>query len=420
MQFSFRDNAEPVYREFVDLLLRAPNQAQPDAETLGKAIAVIDSLQVAELENFFRCVLSQVVQVDQVASQEDATAAIFYPIILRDRIAVILKIPGQKTPILYTTAIAQKEVEATLQRLREGLIQSSAGLDEYELQSQQVYNWLIQPVEQALQTAQTKTLVFILDGSLRNIPMSALWNGKNFLIEQYAIAITPGFRLLGSKRLEPRQLRALIAGLTTPKPGIVQIAGQTYNFDPLQNVQAETQKIKEVLPRSIQLIGDDFQPNNLRQQLTQSTFPIVHLSTHGNFSDNPQETFILTSGDQLINLDELQELLRVGKQNRPDAIELLVLSACATAQGNRRAALGMAGAAVRSGASSTLATLWSVDDASTTELMGKFYQNLKQVIEQRQGSKAEALRQAQLALLKGDRYNSPYYWSPFILLGNWL
>ncbi len=424
MQFSFRDNAEPVYRELVDLLLNPnanPNSTnQPDPATLTQAIQIIDSLQVAELENFFRCVLSQLVPINQVASQADPSAAIFYPIILADRLEVIVNLPGQATPIAYTSRVPRSQVETTLQTLRTALVNPATGRDEYEPAAQQVYDWLIRPATAALQAAQVKTLVFVLDGALRNIPIAALWDGHQFLIENYAVALTPGFQLLGPQRLEPRQLKALIAGLTSPEVGKVRIAGRNYTFEPLQNVQAETQKIKAVLPNSITLVGSQFQSATLHQKLSQMAFPIVHLSTHGNFSANPQETFILTSANGHINLDELQDLLRAGKQNRPDAIELLVLSACETAKGDRHATLGMAGAAVRSGASSTLATLWAVDDASTTDLMGQFYQNLKQVIEQRQGTKAEALRQAQLTLLRSDRYDHPYYWSPFILLGNWL
>ncbi len=419
-QFSFRDNAEPLYRELVDLLLNAQPQTQPDPATLTQAIQIIDSLQVAELENFFRCVLSQLVPINQVASQADPSAAIFYPIILRDRLEVIVNLPGQPTPSLYTTRVPKRQVEATLQTLRAALVNPTAGRDESEPAAQQVYDWLIRPAATALQAAHIKTLVFVLDGGLRNIPMAALWDGHQFLIENYAVAVTPGFQLLGPKRLEPQQLKALIAGLTPPEVGKVRIAGRNYTFEPLQNVQAETQKIKAVLPNSITLVGNQFQPNILHQKLSQTAFPIVHFSTHGNFSANPQETFILTGANGHMNLDELQELLRAGKQNRLDALELLVLSACETAKGDRHATLGMAGAAVRSGASSTLATLWAVDDASTADLMGQFYQNLKQVIEQRQGTKAAALRQAQLTLLHSDRYDNPYYWSPFILLGNWL
>jgi CHAT domain-containing protein len=151
------------------------------------------------------------------------------------------------------------------------------------------------------------------------------------------------------------------------------------------------------------------------------------LATHGNFSSNPKQTYLVTAKDQYIDIDNLQELLRTGKGNRQDSLELLMLSACQTAQGNRRATLGMAGVAIRAGASSTVASLWSVSDQSTSILVDMFYQNLKQVIEQGNSTRVQALRQAQLALLdpqseaggKGE-FSHPYFWAPFILLGNWL
>jgi CHAT domain-containing protein len=112
----------------------------------------------------------------------------------------------------------------------------------------------------------------------------------------------------------------------------------------------------------------------------------------------------------------LDTLLRAREQGELNPIELLVLSACQTATGDRRAALGLAGLAVRSGARSTLATLWSVNDRSTALFMVEFYRELGQP----GVTKAQAVRNAQLALLKQPQYEHPYYWAPFILLGNWL
>ena len=139
------------------------------------------------------------------------------------------------------------------------------------------------------------------------------------------------------------------------------------------------------------------------------------MATHGQFSSNPEETFILTWNDK-INVKELEKLLKLRETTEDSPIELLVLSACQTASGDNRAALGLAGLAVRSGARSTLATLWSAKDQSTAKLMVKFYQALT-----REGvSKAEALRQAQLEMLQSPRYQDPFYWAPFVLVGNWL
>ena len=422
IQFSFRDDAEPIYRELADLRLSATN---PD---LNKAIKTIDALQVAELENFFRCALGQFVEIDKVVAEEDPDAVIIYPIILRDRLEVILTLPGKrKEPVRYSPIkLEQDFVETKLQQLLDILASSSADSKESQSLSQEFYDLLIRPAEdsQYLQPGSKASLVFVLDGGLRNIPMSALWDSKKnqYLIEKYPIAVSPGLQLLGPKRLKPQQLTALVGGLIGDNKSSFTIAGQAYGFEPLKYVGDEISKVKSILPGSHDL-SLQFNHEALRQQLTNQSFPIVHLSTHGYYSSDPKQTFIVMANNQIVQLDELQGILRAGKQNRTDAIELVVLSACETATGDRRATLGMAGAAIRSGAGSILATLWQVDDESTSYLIEEFYRNLKQVIEQRKGTKAEALQAAQLALLKNSenqQWQRPYYWSPFVLLGNWL
>ncbi|MHC5828531.1 MAG: CHAT domain-containing protein, partial [Nostoc sp.] len=117
-----------------------------------------------------------------------------------------------------------------------------------------------------------------------------------------------------------------------------------------------------------------------------------------------------------INVKELDQLLQARDRPGRSPLELLILSACETAAGDQRAVLGLAGMAVRSGARSTLGTLWAVQDESTVDLMNKFYLELSQP----GVTKAEALRQAQLLLLRSSNYGHPYYWAPFVLVGNWL
>ncbi len=429
VQFSFRDDAEPVYREYVDLLLDEPN---PSPARLNQAIGLIDSLQVAELENFFRCVLSQLVQINQVAQQQDPAAATFYPIILPDRIEVILQLPNQAAPIRYTHKIpnAPQTIEQTSIALRDALTNEESYKPEYQVPGEQIYRWLIQPAEADLAKANVKTLVFVLDGGLRDIPIAALWDGQGFVIQKYAVAVTPGLKLLGPKRFEQQTLKALLGGLTGDQPSKPAIARD--EFGALPNVKEEIAKLQGVIPQSTVLIDREFVPANLAAALQKNSFPIVHLATHGIFSNNPKETYLVTADNQHIDIDALQTLLRTGKGNRRDALELLMLSACETAKGNRRATLGMAGVAIRAGASSTVATLWSVNDRSTGKLVEQFYTNLGNAITQRDGTtKVQALRAAQLALLEnklpgtaGDDatvdYRHPYYWSPFIMLGNWL
>ena len=397
-QFSFSQSVEPVYRELVGLLL----DIDPNQEQLQQAREVIESLQLAELENFFReaCLDAKPRQIDEV----DVTAAVIYPIILPDRLAVILSLPDGSLRH-YSTYLPQAEIEATIESLYQSFNPIFSNQKRMQL-SQQVYSWLIEPAEADLSKNGIKTLAFVLDGSLRNIPMAALSDGKQYAIEKYNIALTPGLQLLPSQGLPVEELQAVVAGVSEANQGFASLPG----------VKEEVNKISTQLSSQL-LFNEEFTNANLQQQLQKTTAPIVHLATHGQFSSTPEDTFIVTWKGR-IEVNELETLLRRRETNRVTPIELMVLSACQTAAGDNKAALGMAGMAVRSGARSTLATLWSVKDQSTTQLIGQFYQQLVQY--QSDINKAEALRQAQLALINSEDFNHPFYWSPFVLVGNWL
>ncbi|HEY9629053.1 MAG TPA: CHAT domain-containing protein [Coleofasciculaceae cyanobacterium] len=404
VQFSFRESVEPVYRELVDLLLAEQDISQSSAEKLVQARDVIEGLQIAELDNFFReACLDTAFQLDRVIDQTRLPAAIFYTIVLPDRIEVILKLPQQ--PLRYHTAeVAQAEVEATVDRL---LIELKKPLTSEILQSlsAKIYDWLIRPEADALASENIETLVFVLDGALRSIPMAALYDGQQYLIEKYGVAIAPGLQLPDPKPLDNRQLTALVAGLSEARA----------NFPALGFVQAEIQGIQSDVPKSEVLLNQTFTRDNFRKLLDSTDFSIVHIATHGQFSSNAKDTFIL-AWDDPINVTELGSLLQARGTRNPNPIELLVLSACRTAVGDRRATLGLAGVAVRAGARSTIASLWSVDDDSGAALMRQFYKELGQ----NSVSKAEALRRAQRSLIANPQYKDPRFWSPYVLLGNWL
>ncbi|WP_243147154.1 CHAT domain-containing protein [Scytonema sp. UIC 10036] len=398
VQFSFRERVEPVYRELVSLLLQ-PGKTEPNQESLHQARQVIESLQLAELDNFFQeaCLDAKPNLIDRF----DANAAVIYPIILPDRLEVILSLPQQ--PLLhYATPIEQNQLETLADKLRQTIVIRSR--DDYMALSQQLYDWLLRQSETDLSKSEVKTLVFVLDGVLRNLPMAALHDGKQFLIEKYSVALTPSLQLLPPKHLQQENLKVLSAGLTEARQG----------FSPLEYVETELKEIKSEVP-SVVLLNKQFTSKNLQKEIQSASFPIVHIATHGNFSSKASETFILT-WDSRIQINEFDSLLKNNQQNRQQAIELLVLSACETATGDKRAALGLAGIAVRAGARSTLATLWSINDEATANFMGKFYQNLTNT----QQTKAEALRQSQLAILKNPYYEHPIYWAPYVLIGNWL
>lgn len=401
IQFSFRDEVEPIYRQLVNLLLQSD---EPSQQSLTQARAVIESLQLAELDNFFRvaCLEGKPVQIDSVIDKEDPTAAVIYPIILADRLEVILKLPKLSLRH-YKIPVAQGEVEKTLETLRQKLTKPYT-LRETQSLSKQVYDWLLQPAEADLAKSKVKTLVFVLDGSLRNIPMAGLYDGKQYLVQKYGVALTPGLQLLAPKSLERAKLKALSAGLTEARQG----------FSALTNVALELNQIKSEVPSTI-LLNQEFTSTALQNEINSVPFPVVHIATHGQFSSQADKTFIL-AWDKPIIVNELNNLLRTRDQSRPNAIELLVLSACETATGDKRAALGLAGIAVRAGARSTLASLWSLDDESSALVMSQFYRELARTTV----TKAEALRLAQLALLQNPQYQHPRYWAPYVLVGNWL
>jgi CHAT domain-containing protein len=405
VQFSFRDKVEPVYRELVELLLRTDRTVKPSQNKLEQAIQQIDTLRLSELENFLRCNLAQAVEPPQV----DDTAAIVHPIILENQFAVLLELPNSPQLQFHTNLVSRDEVERTLNELRRELefpYQSAT----VEALSQQVYDWLIRPFSTLLAENQVKTLVFVLDGVLRNVPIAALYDGERYLIEEYAIALTPGLQLIEPQPVTNVKLNTLAFGLSQVPP-----TDTSRQFTPLENVELELEEIQSQIPGEV-FLNQEFTSAALQELMRQVSFPVVHLATHGQFSSIPEETFVL-AWDRQININDLSTILQRRDEGSINPIELLVLSACETAAGDDRATLGLAGIAIQSGARSTIASLWNVDDRATAELMGRFYRELTNPDAI---TKVEALRRAQLSILRTAGYESPFFWAPYILIGNWL
>ena len=236
--------------------------------------------------------------------------------------------------------------------------------------------------------------------------MAVLYDGSNYLIEKYAVAITSGLELLEPRTLQRQELNAMLAGLTESRQ----------NYPPLKNVDQQFNQISRAISSQI-LLDDQFTVSNFQNQLESLPFPVVHIATHGQFSSQPEQTFIL-AWDNYIDLNQLSTLLKNSETTKSEPIELLVLAACQTAQGDKRATLGLAGVAINAGVRSTLATLWKVSaDESPGDLLSQFYQEL---INNPNLTKAEALRRAQLEFLQDDSRNRPYFWASYVLLGNWL
>ena len=399
LQFSFRQQIAPVYREYVDLLLSVP--ADEDSITqpalLKQAIGGIEALHIAELENFLNegCLETR----PQAADQLDAQAAVLYPIVLEDRLEVIVSYQGKLRR--HQLAVTAQTLTQTVQSFRNGLVTRSRR--SYKQPGQQLYNWLIAPIADDLKADGITTLVVVPDAPLQTTPLGALWSGEQFLIEQFSVVTAPSLQLLPSQGAVSANPQALVAGISQAQAGFASLA----------HVEQELKAVQERFP-GISLVNESFTSNAFGQALLENQAPIVHIATHGQFSSNASETFLL-AWDSAINIEQLQQLLKRRAQGTASPIELLVLSACETAAGDQAATLGLAGMAIRSGARSTLASLWSVEDQSTALLMDQFYQQLSQPA----ASKAQSLQKAQLAMLQDPIYRHPYYWSAFTLMGNW-
>ncbi|OAB60429.1 hypothetical protein AY599_18975 [Leptolyngbya valderiana BDU 20041] len=400
IQYDFREAVEPVYREYVDLLL---SDDAPSQENLQLARRAIEDLQLAELDNFFRdaCLDTAPVSIEDI----DANAAVVYSIVLPDRLATILSLPGE--PLQFSeTSVSQGQINQTLREFRVQVASRVFDRQQLLARSQQLYDWVIRPLEPALNRSDVRTLTFVLDGLLRNVPMAALHDGERYLVQRYGVVLTPGMQLLETgEKIDRDRLATLAAGLSQERHG----------FPPLVNVPRELENITSQVTSSHQLLDSGFTRTSLEREVRDFLAPVVHIATHGQFSSQAEKTFILAY-DRPVNVRELESLLQRREEDTSEAIELLVLSACETAAGDDRAALGLAGVAVRAGARSTLATLWQVDDAATSLFMSAFYGALAQP----GTTKAEALRQAQLQLLEQGEYFPPYFWAPYVLVGNWM
>lgn len=421
VQFNFRDSVEPMYREYVDLLLRdiddlLKTDSEKGQEQLRTAREVIEDLQLAELNDFFQDACTDVKKesIDDI----DPEVGVIYSIILSNRIETIFKLPKQETLYHKAVAIKQQDVENKIKEIfvkylfiREMVADKIPDLHQL---TNEIHQWLIEPFETKLQEQKQlkpETLVFVLDGILRRIPIAVIYDMKSekYVVEKYATAITPGIRLFSSQPSDNLlKNQAFIGG----------VSKKNKKFKKLPHVKSELTQINSTLSlKNPPLLNEQFQKQSIQKQINSNLPRIIHFATHGKFDSNPEKTFILAWGEEL-NIKELENILKDNERTEKNPIELLVLSACETAEGNNRAILGLAGMAVRSGARSTLASLWKVEDTATANLMKEFYTELTK----NPTSRAKALQKAQLKILNNSdnaNWKKPYFWAAFVLVGNW-
>jgi CHAT domain-containing protein len=391
-----------MYLELADLLLkRAEGEGNPTQvqSQLEEARQTLELLKAGEYADYFRdsCANNappQPVGIDTLAPR----TAVFYLVPLPDRTELLLGLSGKLQR--FKTPVGSEELIQTVREFRKKLEKRTSR--EYLLTAQKLYDWLVRPALPALRDRLVDTVVFVPDGALRTVPLSALHDGEKFLVAEFAVAVTPGLTLMDPRPLQKTSREMLLIGLSEAVP----------NFPKLDYVPVELEQVRKLYGGKV-LLNSDFVPSRTAREFHKGSYSLVHIASHAQFSNDLRQTFLLTH-DGRLTLNQLEKDIRPC-QYRGRPVELLALSACQTAAGDDRAALGLAGVALKAGARSALATLWCVNDQASAVLVAEFYTQLHQGL-----SKAAALRGAQLNLMGDQRYNHPAFWSPYLIIGNWL
>ena len=413
---SFSNRIEPVYDKLINLYLQQPKENI----NLKKIIDVNKRFQLSELENYLNCDLPSSETLENIVKRDNIKPiAVIYMMVLekQDELVVVVNSSEQEKIYSPKPISLKKDMNGIISSIQAVFESNEITKSDFNIvleNTQKMYQLLINPIKKYL-PKKNGTLVFVVDSQLQNIPMALLHDENNcYLMQDYNITVALGSQIKKPKPLNWNRSKALLAG----------VSEKIQNFDELPNVPKELNIVAERTDGDDKkLLNETFTKKNFETQVRNNAYPIIHLATHGTFSSNPKETFILTYDSKNLKLEDFENLFKSRSQNRSDTIELLVLSACQTAQGDKKASLGIAGIAVQAGARSTLASLWNIDDSFVPFFMKYFYQALEDG-----NTKAEALRYAQIACLTNpnkdpaykNKYKEPYYWSAFILVGSWV
>jgi filamentous hemagglutinin family protein len=336
---------------------------------------------------------------------------------------LVLVTPGNEPQRFRTNATRGQALAAVRQLHLELTDRTRRRLTNYLIPAQSLYGWLVAPLEEALTAANIGHVSFILDEGLRSLPLATLHDGEQFMIENYSVGLMPSLSLTDTRIGNIRNASVLAMG-----------ASEFTDQPPLPAVPLELGAINNLWSGE-QYLNETFTPERVVQERSADPYPVLHLATHGQFNNDGLDNSYIQFWNRRLSLDELPQL-----QLSDPAVELLVLSACRTVLGGEEAELGFAGLAIQSGAKTAIAALWQVSDLETAGLMAELYTHLGQV-----SYKAEALRQAQLAMLRGEvtvqdgmltwsggqaalppdlaashfrDTRHPYYWSAFTLVGS--
>ncbi len=413
---------------------RLPEErTQSEEETPTEAVDRMERKWEEEYETYFDADLGDIslspaeiaAQLEQMAAETGQRTAVLYAAAMPDQLKLVLVTPGSEPELIFLTDVTREQIDSAVFDLNTQIRNPRLRRrDDYLEPAGQLYNWIVGTFSESLERENIDTIVFCLGEGLRAMPLAALHDGDDFIIEEYSLGQIPAFNLMepGHEPLTDALVLAMGASVFE-------------ELEPLPAVPVELNHIISNLWGGELYKESDFTIDRLDSAIEERRFGIIHLATHADFEPGtPDNSYIQFANDRL-SLDRLREF-----DWHDPPLDLLVLSACETAVGDLDAELGFAGLAFQSGVKSALASLWYVSDAGTLALMSEFYYQLKQT-----STKSEALRKAQMELLAGNvkieggklitsggtidlpgefagvdsaDFSHPFFWSAFTLIGN--
>ncbi|MBE7381742.1 MAG: CHAT domain-containing protein [Leptolyngbya sp. SIO1E4] len=431
--------SDPVsaYEEYLEVEARAFNDFDvlkraaditgvPPALVYASFVPASGEIVVSEATGLSKSLPEETLAQQQVAEAEKlaGSSQAQNPENSADTVLELVLVTPDDRPRRFVTGATRTEVLQAVRQLQLELTdRTRRRKTDYLQPAQQLYSWLVAPLETALAEEDIGHISFILDQGLRSLPLAALHDGEQFIIENYTVGLMPSLSLTDTRIASIQNASVLAMG-----------AAEFSDQPALPAVPLELATIESLWPGS-RYLNETFTPETIVQARQQTPYAVLHLATHGEFANGALDNSYIQFWDQRLGLDQLPQL-----QLSAPTVELLVLSACRTVLGGENAELGFAGLAVKSGAKSAIAALWRVNDLETAGFMAEFYTQLNQ-----SAYKAQALQQAQLAMLQGDvvikdgnlvwsggtqplpetlsnvelaDIRHPYYWSAFTLVGS--
>ncbi|MGI2902389.1 CHAT domain-containing protein [Tolypothrix sp. VBCCA 56010] len=439
------DNAVVLGKELTKLRQISPEKRSPQQKQRIAQLVTNQQQLLDRFNDFINSpqVRSQVEQINRTARRQNLDleslneirdnlaqlpkkSVLVYPLVLPDSLELVLVTPDSP-PIHRTVAVKRENLNQTISAFRQALQTPSQNAKK---PGRQLYNWLIKPIENDLKQAGTQTIIYAPDEQLRYVPLAALYDGTQWLVQRYSINHITAASLTNFNTQPESKLRVLAAAFTKGNYE-VRIGNRKVAFSGLPFAAQEVQSLATTVPGTKTILDAAFSPAATVPQLDDYT--VVHFATHAAFvTGRPENSFILFGNGDRVNLRD------VANWSLP-RVELVVLSACETGLGgflgSGEEILGFGYQMQKTGARAAIASLWAVDDGGTETLMTAFYT----LLTSSKLAKSEALRQAQIALITGKSptskqqngsnnispavdasLNHPYYWASFILIGNGL